>query len=275
MRIGIMQGRLLPPVAGRIQAFPGAEWRLEFAIAAEVGLETVEWIFEESTVSDNPMGHDESASIIRDVSAEYRVVVASVCADWFMERPLLRGIPADRAESERTLERLIERCHLVGIERIVLPFVDASAIRSDVERSDLVTLLERFAPHAAGRGVELHLETDLGPSEFGRLLDRVPAETVKVNYDSGNSASLGYRAHEEFAAYGARIGSVHIKDRVTGGGTVPLGEGNADFEALFAGLARLAYKGDFILQVARGVPGAEASWALAHLAFVRRHLPSS
>ena len=274
MRIGIMQGRLLPPIAGRIQAFPGVEWRREFEIAADVGLESIEWIFEASTLSDNPLAYDQSATLIRDVSQASGVAVASVCADWFMERPLLQGTLSDRGESERTLEQLMERCHHIGIERVVLPFVDASAIRSDREQSDLIELLGRVASTARQRGVELHLETDLGPSDFARLLDRIPAESVKANYDSGNSASLGYRVQEEFAAYGARIGSVHVKDRVIGGGTVPLGEGNADFEALFAGLAGLAYCGDLILQVARGVAGAEAQGAQANLAFVRRYLTS-
>jgi hexulose-6-phosphate isomerase len=274
MRIGIMQGRLLPPIAGRIQAFPGVEWRREFEIAADVGLESIEWIFEASTLSDNPLGHDQSAAVIRDVCQASGVTVASVCADWFMERPLLQGTLSDRAESERTLERLIERCHHIGIARVVLPFVDASAIRSDREQSELIEVLGDVASGARQRGVELHLETDLGPSDFARLLDRIPSESVKVNYDSGNSASLGYRVQDEFDAYGPRVGSVHVKDRVTGGGTVPLGEGNADFEALFAGLADLAYSGDLILQVARGVPGAEAGWAQANLAFVRRYLTS-
>ena len=66
---------------------------------------------------------------------------------------------------------------------------------------------------------------------------------LKVNYDSGNSSSLGYHPRDEFAAYGCRVGSVHIKDRVRGGGTVPLGTGNADFPALFAALKKIAYRG--------------------------------
>jgi hexulose-6-phosphate isomerase len=94
---------------------------------------------------------------------------------------------------------------------------------------------------------------------------------VKVNYDSGNSASLGYRPDEEFAAYGSRIGSVHIKDRQRGGGTVPLGSGDADLPAVFAGLKALGYRGDLILQVARGAVGDEVAWASANRAFVQRH----
>jgi hexulose-6-phosphate isomerase len=95
---------------------------------------------------------------------------------------------------------------------------------------------------------------------------------LKVNYDSGNSASLGYSVVEEFAAYGDRIGSVHIKDRVRDGGTVPLGQGDADFPALFAELKRLGYANNFVLQVARGLPGDEVSWARNNASFVAGHL---
>ena len=69
--------------------------------------------------------------------------------------------------------------------------------------------------------------------------------------------------------YGSRIGSVHVKDRVRGGTTVPLGTGDADFPAFFSGLAQLGYGGDVILQVARGESGREVEWAQQNAAFVR------
>ena len=92
-----------------------------------------------------------------------------------------------------------------------------------------------------------------------------------MNYDSGNSASLGYAVGEEFAALGARIGSVHIKDRTTGGGTVPLGCGNADFGALFQELRKISYSGDFTLQVARGNEGDEVNWARHNVEFMCKY----
>ena len=116
-------------------------------------------------------------------------------------------------------------------------------------------------PHAANAGVELHLETSLGPDDFAALLARLPHPMLKANYDSGNSSSLGYDVRCELAAYGPRIGSVHIKDRVRGGGTVPLGQGDADIPTLLSGLAAIAYRGDFVLQVARGTAGEEVTWA--------------
>ncbi|MGZ3742208.1 MAG: sugar phosphate isomerase/epimerase, partial [Bdellovibrionota bacterium] len=49
-------------------------------------------------------------------------------------------------------------------------------------------------------------------------------------------------------AYGERIYNVHIKDRIIGGTTVPVGTGNTDFPRAFAALNACGYKRDFILQ---------------------------
>jgi hexulose-6-phosphate isomerase len=114
----------------------------------------------------------------------------------------------------------------------------------------------------------LHLETSLAPAPFAALLDRLPYQWLKANYDSGNSASLGYDPGEEFAAYGSRIGSVHIKDRVRGGATVPLGTGDADLDVLFEELDKIGYSGDLVLQVAREQPGNEVEWARHNREFV-------
>ncbi len=96
-----------------------------------------------------------------------------------------------------------------------------------------------------------------------------------MNYDSGNSSSLGYEVGEEFAAYGHRIGSVHIKDRRLGGGTVPLGTGNADLPAVFRGLAALGYHGDYVLQIARSEPGEELLWIAQNCAWVSAQIEAA
>ncbi len=126
----------------------------------------------------------------------------------------------------------------IGASRVVLPFVDASSMRTEEEESLVIRLLERSLPVSEKTGVEMHLEADFGPSRFADFLARMPHPMIKVNYDTGNSSGLGYVAREEFAAYGERIGSIHIKDRlrkpdgsVT---TKPLGQGSADFGDVFA-----------------------------------------
>jgi len=155
---------------------------------------------------------------------------------------------------------------------MVLPFVDDSAIETDAELWAATSALERVMPVAEETGIEIHLETSLPPTRFAELLDRLPHPMIKVNYDLGNSASLGYHPCREFAAYGLRVGSVHIKDRIRGGSTVPLGTGDADPAALFDCLHAVDYSGDFILQVARDAPGDEVSWARRNRAIVQSYL---
>jgi L-ribulose-5-phosphate 3-epimerase len=149
---------------------------------------------------------------------------------------------------------------------VVLPFVDASRIEHP---EPVITMLREAMPESK---VEIHLETSLDPAAFAALLEALPHPLLKVNYDSGNSASLGYSPEEEFAAYGQRIGSVHIKDRVRGGGTVPLGTGDADFPAFFAAVRRINFQGDFVLQVARETTGDEVALARRNLTWLKDRL---
>ena len=273
MVIAIMQGRLVPPTDGRIQCFPREHWQEEFALAAAAGLDAIEWIYDLYGADVNPIATDDGLALIEALSAESHVQIRSLCADYFMEKPLVRATEREVAEREATLVWLLRQCAVAGISRVVLPFVDASRIDSDAELADVVATLGHVLPELDTTGVELHLETSLPPDRFADTLARLPHAKVKVNYDSGNSASLGYRPTDEFAAYGDRVGSVHIKDRVNGGGTVPLGSGDADFGALFQCLADTAYRGDFVLQVARGTASDEVAWARRNREFVLAHRP--
>lgn len=271
-RIGIMQGRLVPPVEQRFQCFPRTDWRREFALAAQVPLDAVEWIYDGFGADVNPLASAAGIDEMRQLSDKHGVAVRSVCADYFMEKTLVRADAKELQERMETLSWLLDRCRRAGIERIVLPFVDASRIENERDLDDVVAVLQAALPAAERAGVEIHLETALAPAGFTELLKRVPHPFVKVNYDSGNSASLGFDVCAEFAAYGARVGSVHIKDRVKGGGTVPLGTGAADFQALFECLDKIDYAGDLILQAARSVSGEELAWARQNRAFVMDRL---
>jgi L-ribulose-5-phosphate 3-epimerase len=270
-KLGIMEGRLVPPEDGRFQCFPRTQWESEFAHAAKVPFDYIEWVYDLYGHDVNPLGSAAGTERVKKLAESTGVSIRSVCADYFMDQPLLRCSPQELDERLRELQRLLRNARAMGVNRAVIPFVDASAIRSQEDFVAVQDVLKAAMPFAEETGIEIHLETSLGPAEFARFLDRIPHPMLKANYDSGNSASLGYAVADEFAAYGERIGSVHIKDRVLKGGTVPLGTGNANFTALFSGLEKLGYQGDFTLQVARGTPGDEVAWAKQNLAFVRRH----
>jgi len=256
-KIGIMQGRLLPPEAGGFQCFPRQNWETEFSFAASAGLDAIEWLYDVWGEDANPISSDHGIHRIRSLSEQHGIAVSSLCADYFKERPLV-GI--DSGEKRKRIEHLIwliSRCQRLNITRIVLPLLDNSSLRSESEITELVTTLRDILPILSACHVELHLESSLRPAAFAALLDQLPFPEVRVLYDIGNSASLGYDFHKEFSAYGDRIGSVHVKDRVLGGGSVPLGKGSGDIPGVLAGLSKLGYSGDFILEAARGESGKE------------------
>lgn len=269
MKLGIMQGRLVPPEPGRFQSFPRQRWRDEFALAAAAGLDTIEWIYDAYGEDVNPLSTDAGLTELQALSSAHGIGVESVCADWFMDFPLLRVDPPEAGIRWKRLGWLIERCAEANIKRIVLPFVDVSAIQSSTDREEIIAGVGALSDLLDRVDVELHLETSLGPESFASLLSAIGHSHVKVNYDSGNSASLGFKPADEFAHYGRSVGSVHIKDRVLNGATVPLGEGDADFTTLFSVLDVVGYHGDFILQVARGGDGDELEWARQNAATAR------
>jgi L-ribulose-5-phosphate 3-epimerase len=273
-QIGIMQGRLVPPTDNRIQCFPREHWADEFALASQAGLDCIEWIYDLYGADVNPLATDAGVKRIKTLSRKHKVKIFSICADYFMDKPLVRASPAELDDRLNTFYWLLERGRLIGINRMVIPFVDASRIDTQAEFDGVVLLLKRILQKIGKTGIEIHLETSLNPARFAKLLAQFPHPLLKANYDSGNSSSLGYAPREEFAAYGQRVGSVHIKDRLLGASTVPLGTGDADFPALAESLRKIAYKGDFILQVARGTSGDEVAWTRQNREFVLKNFCS-
>jgi L-ribulose-5-phosphate 3-epimerase len=270
--IGIMQGRLSPPLHGRIQSFPTGTWQAEFSRAKQAGLQAIEWTYDVEDAETNPIVNSQGIDEMCQLSKKHGIIIESLCADYFMPFPLVRASELEWEERLRKLEWLLAQCRLAGVQHLVLPFVDNSCIASPKDRTDVISLFLRLKETLDRLDIQVHLETSLGPEEFRSLIDEIGNPQVRINYDSGNSASLGYVAEEEWAAYGKLIGSVHIKDRLKGGGTVPLGTGNADFGGLARSLKRLDYQGRFILQVARGQTGDEVNWARQNRAFLEKLL---
>ncbi|MCI0537718.1 MAG: sugar phosphate isomerase/epimerase [Verrucomicrobiales bacterium] len=250
-RIGVMQGRLSPPLKGRIQAFPSQEWRDEFTRARAIGLSSIEWIFE-APIEENPFWTDAGLEEIRCWMESTGVAVEFICADIFMELPWVRMSGDTRDRNRVMLNRLIDQACRLGLRGIEIPCVDASEIRIRAEEDELLAGIEPCLDHAMKLGIEIGLETSLSPDRFRRLFERCEHPAMRANYDTGNGASLGYDGRTEIAAYGRWINNVHIKDRRFHGSTVPLGTGDADIPEVLGALREAGYGGGFILQAARG-----------------------
>ena len=239
-----MQGRLSPLVDGRIQAFPWDCWQAEFASAQKNGFGLMEWTLDQYRLNENPLMTSAGQKEIAELSHAHGVLIGSLTGDCFMQSPFWKASGAAGEQLQEDFRSVARACSEVGISMMVLPLVDNGSLRSRAEEHHLE--------------VKIVFESDFAPAELARFIDRLDPAQFGVNYDIGNSAGLGMRPADEIAAYGHRIVNVHIKDRVLGGATVPLGTGSADFKTVFAALAKVGYSGNYILQTARAQDGDHA-----------------
>jgi L-ribulose-5-phosphate 3-epimerase len=265
IRIGTMQGRLVSPEGGKIQFFPRERWKMEFPLAVQAGFELIEWLYDVWGESHNPLASDNGIQTMAMLSQESGMAVHSLCAHYFVERPFVKNTGGELDKLVTRLGWLASRCGIAGIRRLVVPFLDDGAIRTIDDERLALDVLCAILPLANEHGLEIHLESSLTPAAYTRFLDKLPAPEVKVTYDTGNSASWGFDIAEEIRAYGSRIGSVHIKDRLRNGGSVPLGTGDARLGDRLEALLNIGYTGDFVLEAARGESGDELAWAKRNL----------
>ncbi|MDH5732111.1 MAG: sugar phosphate isomerase/epimerase [Gammaproteobacteria bacterium] len=252
-----MQGRLLPKYQGRYQAHPCGYWHQEFPIAQSVGLNCIEFILDYDDAEKNPLMSTTGIASIQQHIDETGVYVKTICADYFMEAPLHSEVTDVANHSCDILNRLIVNGANLGVSDIVIPCVDQSSLRGVSATQRFVSRINSCLPTAKEHNINLSLETDLAPEPFLELLDQIGSEHVKVNYDIGNSAALGYNPIEELNTYGHLISDIHIKDRVLNGGPVVLGKGNAQFKEFFDELAKFNYEGPFIMQAYRDDEGVD------------------
>ena len=255
--VGVMQGRLLPKYQGRYQAHPAGYWQEEFPKAAEMGLDCIEFILDFNDAERNPLLRDDGPDEIMLLSEKTDVKVLTVCADYFMEAPLHHADEQIAAQSQSVLQRLLLNGKKLRLTNIVIPCIDQSGRLDNAAIERLIARLRPFAGAAEMSGINLCLETDLAPQPFAEILERFDSPRVTVNYDTGNSAALGYDPVEELACYGKKITDIHIKDRKLGGGSVSLGTGDARFGRFFKALRSLNYTGPFIMQAYRDDEGIE------------------
>lgn len=257
-QLGIMQGRLSPRSDGRYQSHPVLHWQSEFFIAQTLRLQLVEFILDTWSLEYNPLLSEEGIAEIKHITQRSGVEVNSICADVFMDCTFARSPhnhDAGTANPEQAIS-LLEQCIHAAVELnirdIVIPCVDRSSLPCIGSQTQFIERIAPLCERANNVGVRVNIESDWAPDMFAAVLDAIGRDRVWVNYDTGNSSSLGYDPREEFAAYGANISDFHIKDRLKGGASVELGTGDADFDFILRWLQTEQFEGQLIFQAARG-----------------------
>lgn len=272
-KIGFMQGRLSPLVNNQIQSFPFNTWLEEFPLARKLGLSCIEWTLDYPKFHQNPFLLEKSKKHIFKASETHHIKIPSITLDCCMQRPFWK------AKSELFFNELINDFKLIinaassiGINILVIPLVDNGSINSEKEFKILKSTLLSFSEILNQKQIKIAFESDYSPSILRNFISHFEKDLFGINYDSGNSASLGFDPDEEFQEYGERIINVHIKDRKLFGSTIRLGEGDTNFTKVFGNIKKINYEGNFILQTARSKTNKHTEELEINLAFVKDNI---
>ena len=127
----------------------------------------------------------------------------------------------------QNLINLIISCRKLNIKNIVIPLVDNSSLNNIKEENKTVDFFLKFNDLLKKNKMKILFEIDYSPKilKFINKFD----DCYGINYDTGNSASLGFKIADE-KIYFNRVHVQWIKDRLYKGKTVKLGHGNCDFK---------------------------------------------
>lgn len=264
-----MQGRLSDPVNGRIQAFPWDSWQDEFKTAADHGFIIMEWTLDADGLMENPLLTDKGRAEIKKLSEKYRVTVKSLTGDFLMHEPFWKtSFESSRKKLIQDFLSVVNACSIMNIETIVVPLVDNGSITCSKEEITLIETMNKATDFLDEKKVKIAFETDFSPEKNKDFITRFRTDIFGINYDTGNSAALGFRPSDEFKIFSHYITNVHLKDRKFNGSTVPLGAGDTNFLEVFQMLNAMDYNRSFILQTARALDGNHVGALIHYREFV-------
>lgn len=253
--IGFIQGRLSPITNNRIQQFPWDTWQNEFSIASKNDINLIEWTIDTFKFYLNPLINLNQWEEINTIASKNNILIPSVTCDYFMENPPWKS---DINLIKKGIIAIFQGMKNISAKILVVPLVDNSSLLDSSNADTVKNLFINLIPEMIQNNIQIAFECDLNPEELLHFISEFDKNYFGINYDIGNSASLGFDPNKEFEAYGSRITNVHVKDRKINGPTIPLGEGDADFLRIFGLLNEVNYQGNLILQTARSKEGKDA-----------------
>ena len=247
--IGIMQGRICPDQLDKLQVYPTQNWQQEFCAAKKIGFGYIELLYGRDESAINPLVNTSCLDGISEVISQNDFKIHSICADYFTK---VNFIEDSDSMTWAKLIGLLDSSVKLKAKFLIVPFFDRNFSSDPGYLKCFLEKSKDCVRNSCDNRVEICIETSSSAKEMLEAINETGSD-VKVCYDLGNAAALGYDVREEIASLGDRIALVHIKDRIKNGGpNVPLGQGDVDFELSFQALKEINYNGDFTLETAIG-----------------------
>jgi hexulose-6-phosphate isomerase len=269
--IGIMQGRLSKSLTGKIQEFPINTWEKEFELANKLGLRAIEWTLDYADSKLNPLFNLKEQPKIKSLQDQFSIKIPSITLDCFVEAPFYKrneitGLTSDTND----LLWIIENLQNVEVKILVLPIVAESGVFNKNYLLNLIKCLKAIEKDLAKTKKQIAIECEFDINSIAALLSELNPDYFGINFDMGNSASLGHNPEEELTVCSGRILNIHIKDRLLAGHTVKLGSGAVNFQKIAQLLNDQGYAGNMILQAARDFKKDETKLIASYIDFCKQ-----
>lgn len=236
MKIGIIQGRLLPPVEGLIQEFPINNWENEFEILDKLDLNHIEFI-----ITKKSFNYFLNLDLIK-----YTKYISGLCCDNLIDNRI-----SEIDFLNLNLMPICETAKKFKIKNINIPLLEESSI-TDENKNKLFENLLTFSKLYPDLNFNFEIE-----SEYYISLELLNlSDNFYFIYDTGNLNFIGVDHCEYINKVFNKISNVHLKDR-NKIGSYPPGEGGVDFLLILKTLSKLCYNNIYTLQTCRRTTGSE------------------
>ena len=247
----LVQGRALPQIDESLQSF-SSNWMDEFPLIEQLGFNGIEWIYDKKSEDSNPILNSNEYSKIQSLSKKYNVSLENIVFDWFITHPFLKKDDISLSTKIQKLIDLLDYSEKIGFKRVIFPLLEGNSIHDSNEMELFLKIFsDDILPTLNLKKLEIHFETSMSPNDEFNFISKLNNPQTKICFDMGNSASLGFDCTEVLNKIHPFLGSVHVKDRLKNGGTVPLGEGSVDFLTVFSILNKINFSGPISFQAHR------------------------
>ena len=86
-----------------------------------------------------------------------------------------------------------------------MPLVDNGSIVNKNDENNLIKSCKYVFKYIKNSNVRIIFESDFSPQKLKKFIKKFDKKYFGINYDSGNSAGMGYKIDDEFKNYGKYI----------------------------------------------------------------------
>ena len=239
----MMQGRLVnTPNNQDLDWFPFNNWADEFSLASQLGVSSIELVFDREYHKDNPLRSVSGREKIREAFLINGLTPYSGCLNFIIDNFIEDTIVFDACVS--SLKALSQ----LDVKFVILPLFG----KSDIKLPATIKQVAKLSLIASNCGVQLLIEADEIAASILARLKANAGTNVAIVYDIGNASYRGHDVEAELLLLHEKIAHIHIKDMNNFGLNTLLGSGTVNFDNIFKSLLQIEYKGRFTLETCRG-----------------------